>query len=69
MDGIGIWHLIILFTVLLLLVFGYFWPLVRILQKAGYSGWWVLIALIPFGGVIGLWVFAASDWPALKRSS
>lgn len=68
MDGVSILHIIAFFTVILLFVFGYFFPIIRIIQKAGYSGWWCLIALIPFGAIVGLWVFAASDWPALKRS-
>jgi uncharacterized membrane protein YhaH (DUF805 family) len=44
-------------------------PGVKILQKAGYSGWWVLIGLIPVGNIIGLWIFAFSDWPNVPRQS
>jgi uncharacterized membrane protein YhaH (DUF805 family) len=40
---------------------------VKILSKAGYSGWWVLIALVPIVNIIMFFVFAFSEWPALKR--
>jgi hypothetical protein len=39
---------------------------VRILQKAGYSGWWALITIVPLVNVIMFLVFAFSDWPALR---
>jgi uncharacterized membrane protein len=42
---------------------------VKIISKAGYSGWWVLIALAPLVNVIMFFVFAFSSWPALKSSS
>lgn len=43
-------------------------PLIRVLTKAGYSGWWVILAIIPLVNLISLWVFAFSRWPALRRS-
>ena len=36
---------------------------VKIVSKAGYSGWWVLIALIPIVGSVFFLVFAFSTWP------
>jgi uncharacterized membrane protein YhaH (DUF805 family) len=42
------------------------WMTVRILRKAGYSGWWSLLTLIPIVNIVMIWVFAFSDWPALK---
>jgi uncharacterized membrane protein YhaH (DUF805 family) len=39
---------------------------VKILSKAGYSGWWVLIGLVPVANVVMYVVFAFSDWPALR---
>jgi uncharacterized membrane protein YhaH (DUF805 family) len=39
---------------------------VKILSKAGYSGWWVLIGLVPIANVVMFVVFAFSDWPALR---
>jgi uncharacterized membrane protein YhaH (DUF805 family) len=41
--------------------------MVRVLQKAGYSGAWVLVGLIPVVNVIMFVVFAFSDWPALRQ--
>jgi uncharacterized membrane protein YhaH (DUF805 family) len=43
------------------------WLYVRIVQKAGYSGWWVLTLIIPLVNFIMIYVFAFSDWPALKK--
>jgi uncharacterized membrane protein YhaH (DUF805 family) len=39
---------------------------VKILSKAGYSGWWVLIGLVPIANVVMYVVFAFSDWPSLR---
>ncbi len=41
---------------------------VRVLQKAGYSGWWVLLGLIPLVNIVMYLVFAFSDWPVLRRA-
>ena len=41
-------------------------PAVKILNKAGYSGWWCILSLIPIVNVIFLWVFAYADWPSLR---
>jgi uncharacterized membrane protein YhaH (DUF805 family) len=57
-------HLFIGLIVLFILLF----PLIKILQKAGYSGWWVLLWFVPIGNVVALWIFAFADWPALRRS-
>ena len=42
------------------------WMSVRILRKAGYSGWWSLFTLVPLFNIAMIWVFSFSDWPALK---
>ena len=42
---------------------------VKILSKAGYSGWWVLIGIVPLVNVIMFFVFAFSEWPVLRRQS
>jgi uncharacterized membrane protein YhaH (DUF805 family) len=36
---------------------------VKVVSKAGYSGWWVLIALVPIVGSVFILVFAFSTWP------
>jgi hypothetical protein len=40
---------------------------VKVVTKAGYSGWWVLIVFVPVVGVIMALVFAFSDWPVLRE--
>ena len=42
-------------------------PLVKILNKAGYSGWWLLLTFLPIINFIMLYVFAFADWPSLRR--
>jgi energy-coupling factor transporter transmembrane protein EcfT len=36
---------------------------VKVITKAGYSGWWVLIGLVPIVGSIFFLIFAFSTWP------
>src|SRR5579863_5166533 len=40
---------------------------VKIISKAGYSGWWALIGLVPLVGTIMFLVFAFSKWPIQQR--
>ncbi|WP_402463111.1 DUF805 domain-containing protein [Isoptericola aurantiacus] len=51
----------LLFALLVLIAY------VRIIQKAGYSGWWVLIGLVPIVNVVMFFVFAFSRWPVLRE--
>ncbi|MCB7134961.1 DUF805 domain-containing protein [Cellulosimicrobium marinum] len=55
--------LVIYLVVALLFLVAY----VRIIQKAGYSGWWILIALVPVVNVVMFLVFAFSRWPVLRE--
>ena len=64
MGTFSIWHWLIVFLVIALVVF-VVWPAVRILHKAGYSGWWSLLMLVPFVNIIGIWLFAFAKWPRL----
>ena len=41
--------------------------LVRIVQRAGYSGWWILIVLVPGANLLALWYFGFGPWPALPE--
>jgi uncharacterized membrane protein YhaH (DUF805 family) len=43
------------------------WATVRIIQKAGYSGWHVLWCLVPIVGAVMLFVFAFSEWPIQRK--
>jgi hypothetical protein len=40
---------------------------VKIISKAGYSGWWVLIGIVPLVGAVMFLVFAFSKWPVQQR--
>ena len=40
---------------------------VKIVSKAGYSGWFVLLALVPLVNLVMFFVFAFSDWPVQKE--
>jgi hypothetical protein len=41
--------------------------LVRIVQRAGYSGWWILILLVPGANLLAFWYFGFGPWPALPK--
>ena len=62
MGGLSILHLLIVVVILIL----YFVPIVKILQKAGYSGWWCLIVFVPLVNVVMFYVFAFANWPVLR---
>jgi predicted PurR-regulated permease PerM len=65
MESAAIWPLIIATGVIAYLI----WLPVRILRKAGYSGWWVLVGAVPVVNVVMVWVFAFADWPRLRTAS
>ena len=53
-------------TVPMILVLAFaLWMSVRVLQKAGISGFWAITQIIPFVNIIMIWVFAFSRWPAV----
>ena len=41
---------------------------VKIVSKAGYSGWWVLISFVPIVGSVFILVFAFSTWPVTREA-
>ena len=57
------WQIILVLIPLILLPL---WLTVRILSKAGYSGWWCLATLVPILNLVMIWVFAYADWLALR---
>jgi uncharacterized membrane protein YhaH (DUF805 family) len=65
MSGFSVfyWIAVILYIGL---IFVFFRSLVRILNRAGYSGWWSLLAMVPIGNIIGLWQFSKAPWPAAE---
>jgi uncharacterized membrane protein YhaH (DUF805 family) len=42
---------------------------VRIVQRAGYSGWWVLIMIVPIVNIVMMFVFAYGKWPVQTKGS
>lgn len=55
-----------LFAVAILIAMLY--PYVRIIRRAGYSGWWMLTMFVPIVNIIMLWIFAFAKWPAISRA-
>jgi uncharacterized membrane protein YhaH (DUF805 family) len=58
------WLLVLLITAVILGV-----PAIKILRRAGRSGWWFLLWFIPVLNFIMLWVFAFTRWPSLETKS
>ena len=61
-------EILIIAFVVALIAFG-IWINVRILNKAGYSGWWSLILFVPIVNIIMIYVFAFSQWPRLGQKN
>jgi uncharacterized membrane protein YhaH (DUF805 family) len=53
------WLIVIVFTLVWLI------PAIKILQKAGYSGWWCLLLFVPIVNIVMYWIFAFARWPNL----
>ena len=62
MGSMSILHWIII----LIFIAVYLVPIIKILNKAGYSGWWCILMFIPLVNIIFLWIFAFADWPSLR---
>jgi len=60
--GLGV----LLFVYLAILVLSIL-AAVKVVTKAGYSGWWVLITLVPLVGTVFIFVFAFSTWPVTRE--
>ncbi|UQX87887.1 DUF805 domain-containing protein [Jatrophihabitans telluris] len=43
------------------------WAYVRIIRRAGYSGWWILAGLVPLLNVIMMLLFAFKEWPIQRE--
>jgi uncharacterized SAM-binding protein YcdF (DUF218 family) len=53
----------ILLLILTLVIF----PIRRILQRMGLSGWWCLLVFISLGNLFALWVLAFVRWPTVDK--
>jgi|GEM_PF-774982 len=60
-GGVGLALLVAFYLVVLI-------AYIRIIQKAGYSGWWVLVGLVPVLNLVMFLVFAYSTWPVLREN-
>jgi hypothetical protein len=58
--------IIIIVIAFYFIIFGV--PIMKILNKAGYSRAWIFILLVPFVNLVMLWVFAFARWPNLAGS-
>jgi uncharacterized membrane protein YhaH (DUF805 family) len=65
MGSISILHWLIVLVVIGIWVI----PAVKILNKAGYSGWWCLLLFVPVVDIVFIWVFAFARWPILANVS
>jgi len=63
MRAMSLVHLVVIVAVLVV----WFVPAVKILRKAGYSGWWSLLLLVPVGNIVAIWIFAFARWPNLPQ--
>ena len=64
-GGAGILGALLIIELIFLVVF--IVAYVKILQKAGYSGWWVLIGLVPFVNLVFFLIFAFTKWPVNRE--
>ena len=44
------------------------WAYVRVVQKAGYSGWNVLWGFVPIANIVMFLYFAFAEWPLTART-
>ncbi len=42
--------------------------IIRIIQRAGFSGWWILIMFFPVLNIVALWYFGFRRWPIERRA-
>lgn len=54
---------------LALIVLVFLFPAVRILRKAGRSGWWAVTLVVPLVNIVMVWVFAFADWPRVDPAA
>ena len=40
---------------------------VKIISRAGYSGWWVLMMFVPIVNIVMLLIFAFKEWPIQRE--
>lgn len=65
MSGYGIGH----WSVFIVMVVAFVYPIGRILRRIGWSPFWSIVALIPLVNLVGLWIVAFADWPDTNAAS
>ena len=63
--GLGVMAVLVLLYVGFAAFFIYVY--VRIVRKAGYSGWWVLLGIVPIANLVVLVMFAFAEWPIERQ--
>jgi energy-coupling factor transporter transmembrane protein EcfT len=53
------WRILVIVVLVILAVI----PMLKILQRMGYSRWWVIVGVISPLNIIGLWYLAYAGWP------
>jgi hypothetical protein len=64
MGAISVWHWLVVIVVTVVWLV----PVIKILNKAGYSGWWCLVLFVPVVNIVFYWIFAFARWPNLVTS-
>ena len=59
--------LIVLLAVYLVILIVMLWAYIRIIRRAGYSGWWILIGMVPLVNIVMFLVFAFKQWPIQRE--
>jgi len=63
-SGVGLTVAIIIgIAIWLVFVIAY----IKIITRAGYSGWWVLIIIVPIVNIVMLLIFAYKEWPIQRE--
>jgi len=63
-GSIGSMTLILVVLYLFVVVF----PIWKILDRMGFSGWLSLLSLVPILNLVMLWVLALSTWPVERQN-
>lgn len=66
-SGAATTVVVVFILIYVAVVIAVIWAQVRIIQKAGYSGWWVLAGLVPIFGIVMFFLFAFKQWPVTRE--
>jgi uncharacterized membrane protein YhaH (DUF805 family) len=67
MFGIGLPEIIIIVVILIICLIPTL-LVIKILHKAGFSGWFSILSFIPIVNLMVLWIFAFMPWPNVDRT-